>query len=74
LGRQGLKLSEIISFTNELFNDEWQAEKAARIIKAILEVHSPRIADIALTMEGDVRTADKNEQAQYGYSRQRAYL
>jgi hypothetical protein len=59
LGRSGLKLSEIISFTNELFNDEWQSEKAARIIKAILEVHSPRIADIALAMKGDVRANDK---------------
>jgi hypothetical protein len=59
LGRQGLKLSEINSYTNELFNDQWQAEKAARIIKAILEVHSPRIADIALAMEGDVRANDK---------------
>jgi hypothetical protein len=39
LGRQGLKLSEIISFTDVLFNDEWQSEKAARIIKAILCGH-----------------------------------
>jgi hypothetical protein len=28
LGRQGLKFGEIISFINELFNDELQAEKS----------------------------------------------
>ena len=59
MGRQSLKLREVSSFTREVFDDNWEAGKAALIIKAILEVNSPRISDIACAMEGDMRTNSK---------------
>lgn len=59
MGRRTLRIKEIFGFTREVFDDDHRAEKAALIIKAILEVNSPRISDIACAMEGDMRSNSK---------------
>ncbi len=59
MGRRNLTISEAKSFTEELFDREDQAEKAACIIKGIHEAQSSRISDIAAVMEGDIRANDK---------------
>lgn len=40
-------------FTQELFDRPEQAQKAARILKGILEAQSPRLSDIAQAMPGN---------------------
>jgi hypothetical protein len=41
-----------VEFTQELFDREEEAEKAAEIIQAILEARSPRLSDISQRMRG----------------------
>jgi hypothetical protein len=59
MGRHKLRLEEIAQITNELFNDDWTSEKAARIIQAILEAQSPQDYGYYLCYGGDVRTSYK---------------
>ena len=50
---QMYKFTRINEFAKSLFDDEKAAEKASRIIEAILEGQSPRISDIAYHMKGN---------------------
>ncbi len=59
MGKRNLTLGEAKSFTEELFDKEDQATKAARIIKAIHEARSSRISDIAGVMDGDGQASYK---------------
>lgn len=48
-----LPVKEMEPFTQELFDRPEQAQKAARILKGILEAQSPRLSDIAQAMPGN---------------------
>jgi hypothetical protein len=47
-----IKLSDIRRFAAECFDAAGESEKAARILKGILDTRSPRISDISHAMEG----------------------
>ena len=59
MGKRSLTISEAKSFTEEIFDREDQAEKAARIIKGIQEARSSRISDVTSVMEGDIQASYK---------------
>jgi len=50
--KQVIKLSDMQKFCAECFDDPKEAEKAANILKGILDSRSPRISDISHAMKG----------------------
>ena len=52
MNRQVIKLSDMQRFTSECFDEEKEGQKAARILKGILDARSPRISDISHAVEG----------------------
>lgn len=52
MNKQVIKVSDMQRFTAECFDRPEECEKAARILKGILDARSPRISDIAHAMEG----------------------
>ncbi|MFH1638848.1 MAG: hypothetical protein ABIB93_00790 [Chloroflexota bacterium] len=69
MGREIIRQSDMQNFTNELFDQPKEANKASLILKGILDAHSSRISEISNTMKGKPETnyktiqrfLDKNE-------------
>lgn len=51
--KQVTKLSEMQKFSAKCFDDIKEAEKAADILKGIIDSRSPRISDISQVMRGN---------------------
>lgn len=61
-----IRLSDMRKFAGELFDGEEEADKAAVILKAMLDGRSPRVSDIAQNIEGN---ADANYKAIHRFLR-----
>ena len=59
MGKRNLTISEAKGFTEEIFDREDHAEKAAPIVKGIQEGRSSRISDVAAAMEEDTQASYK---------------
>lgn len=53
MDQKAIRLADLREFAGALFDGEVEADKAARILKAILDARSPRISDIAHNMPGN---------------------
>jgi len=51
--KQVIKLCDMQKFSGECFDDPKEAEKAAHILKGIIDSRSPRISDISQAMRGN---------------------
>jgi len=51
--KQVIKLSDTQKFSAERFDDSNEADKAANILKGIIDTRSPRISDISQAMRGN---------------------
>lgn len=62
MGRETIRLSDMQSFTNILFDKPKEAKKAAIICKAILDAQSSRISDLSRVMKGNIEANYKEIQ------------